>query len=53
MELQHHIQNVKTVNKRLKHKITTLNKEKHDIEIAQAMLVDVGTTRRPDLQHAI
>ena len=53
MELQDHIMNVRRLNKKLKKKIEVLSKEKHEIEIAQAMLVDAGTTRRPDLQHAL
>ena len=45
--------NVKRLNDKMKKKIEVLKKEKHEIEVAQAMLVDAGTTRRPDLQHAI
>ena len=52
-EVVHHIQELKAIDSRQKQQLKDLKKRIHDIEMAQAMLVDVGQTKRPDLQNAI
>lgn len=53
IELSHHTAMLKKTDQKQKDEIAQLRKRLHDIEMAQAMLVDVGTSRRPDLQNAI
>ena len=52
-ETLQHIKQLKRLDVKQKSEIQSLKKRIHDIEVAQAMLVDVGQTRRPDLQNAI
>lgn len=49
VQMAKHLHRLKRVAKTQNQQIHALRKEVHDLELAQAVLVDVGESRRPDL----
>ena len=53
LEMADHIAKLRTLKKSQKQQIDAMKKELHELDLAQAMLVNVAEERRPDLQNAL